>query len=103
MALLVAIIPSERRSSTLNDLISMFLGLAGGCMFPVRQLPSVLRDHISPLLPTYWFVETARDLQSHAQAIAWSGPFLKLLVLGMFLLLVATFIYQRRFSHGLRG
>lgn len=103
MALLVALMPGERRSSTLNDMTAMFLALAGGCMFPVRQLPAFLRDHISPLLPSYWYVETARELQTGNIAIPWAVAFGKLVVLGLLLILSATWLYQRRFRAGLRA
>ena len=40
----------------------MALGLMGG-VFPPQQLPAIVRDHITPLLPSYWFVAAARNLQ----------------------------------------
>lgn len=102
MALLGALVPGERRSSTLNDMAGMFLSLAGGAMFPVRQLPAFLRDHVSPQLPTYWYVETARELQAGNTNISWLLPCAKLLALGLVLIIAATWLYRRRFRSGLR-
>jgi hypothetical protein len=103
MAALVALMPGERRASTLNDIVGMMLSLAGGCMFPTRQLPGFLRDHISPLLPSYWFVETARRLQFSSEYVPWTLALLKLVGVGAVLMLVAAFLFRRRFKTGLRS
>jgi ABC-type multidrug transport system permease subunit len=100
MALFVALMPGERRTSTLSDIAAMFLAMAGGCMFPVRQLPGFLRDHVSPLLPTYWYVETARELQAGNTAIPWMIAWGKLVVLGLILIALSTWLYRRRFRAG---
>jgi ABC-type polysaccharide/polyol phosphate export permease len=103
MAALVALMPGERRASTLNDIVGMMLSLAGGCMFPTRQLPGFLREHISPLLPSYWFVETARNLQFGNEPVSWPVVVLKLAGTGAVLMLLAAFLFRRRFKTGLRS
>ena len=100
MAVTVAIMPDERRANALNNILSMILGMAGGCMFPPDQLPAAMRDHLSPLLPTYWFATAARELW-------WSGgswfiPAAKLAALGALCLAVAAFLFKRRFEKGAR-
>jgi len=102
MALLVTFITDEHRSGAVTNIISMILGIAGGCAFPPQQLPALFRDHISPLLPTYWFAETVRGLQSGAH-VPWVIASLKLAALSAVLVVAAVFLFRRRFRAGLRG
>ena len=102
MAVLVALVPDERRAAALNTIAGMALGLAGGCAFPPQQLPAFLREHITPRLPSFWFVDTARALQSGAQGVPWLLVTLKLLGLGVVLIGVAVVLLRRRFREGLR-
>ena len=100
MAVTVAIMPDERRANALNNVLSMILSMAGGCMFPPDDLPAAMREHLSPLLPTYWFATAARELW-------WSGgswfiPAAKLAALGTLCLAVAAFLFKRRFEKGAR-
>ena len=103
MAALVALIPDERKASALNTVVSMGLALAGGCMFPPQGLPAFLRNHIMPLLPTYWFVDTARNLQYSGGAVAWIPALIKLVVLSMGLLVLAAVLFRRQFKMGTRA
>ena len=103
MAVLVALIPDERKASALNTVVSMALALAGGCLFPPQGMPAFLRDHIMPLLPTYWFVDTARNLQYSGGAVAWVPALLKLSVLSVALLALAAALFRRQFKTGARA
>jgi ABC-type multidrug transport system permease subunit len=100
MAVLVALMPDERRAGALNTVIAMGLGLAGGCMFPPQALPAFLAKHITPLLPTYWFVDTARNLQYNDGEVAWVITLAKLLILSVVLLAFAAFLFRRLFREG---
>lgn len=102
MAVLVALIPDERKAGALNTVIGMGLGLAGGCMFPPQALPAFLREHITPLLPTYWFVDTARNLQYSGGDVAWGLTLTRLLALGLILLVLAALLFRRQFRAGVR-
>ena len=102
-ALLVALMPDERRAAVLNNLAGMALGLAGGCAFPANQLPAFLREHVTPLMPSYWFVDTARNLQFGGENVAWGLVALKLVLLGVVLLALAAVLIRRRFKMGLRA
>jgi len=102
-AVLVALIPDERRAGVLNNLAGMALGLAGGCAFPARQLPAFLRDHITPLLPSNWFVETLRNLECGSADAPWLFVLLKLVGISAVLIGVAAFLFRRRFKTGLRA
>jgi ABC-2 type transport system permease protein len=103
MAVLVALIPDERKAGALNTVVGMGLGLAGGCMFPPQSLPAFLREHITPLLPTHWFVDTARNLQYSGGEVAWILPLVNLLVVGVFFMALAGFLFRRQFRAGVRA
>ena len=103
MAVLVALIPDERRAGALNTVVAMALGLAGGCMFPPQGLPAFLREHVTPLLPTYWFVETARNLQYSGGEVAWVLVLIKLVVMSAVLLALAALLFRRQFRAGARA
>jgi hypothetical protein len=100
MTLSVAFVSDEHRAATLNNVLSMILSMAGGCMFPTEQLPAVMREYFSRLLPTYWFATTARELW-WSQA-PWFMAAAKLVGLGAALLGLAVFVFKRRFQKGAR-
>jgi ABC-type multidrug transport system permease subunit len=100
-ALFVALITDERRAAVLNNLAAMALGLAGGT-FPPQSLPAFLRYHITPMLPSAWFMAAARDLQD-GTTVAWGWVAFKLAALGAGLLALAAIILKRRFQAGLRA
>ena len=81
----------------------MALGLVGGCAFPANQLPAFLREHVTTLMPSYWFVDTARNLQFGGADVAWGLGTLKLVSLGMVLLALAAVLFRRKFKMGLRA
>jgi ABC-type multidrug transport system permease subunit len=100
MAVTVAVMPDERRANALNNVLAMIFSMAGGCMFPPDQLPAAMREHLSPLLPTYWYATTARELWwSDA---SWFIAAVKLALLGALCVGLATFLFKRRFKKGLR-
>jgi len=103
MALLVALVSDERKASALNTVVSMGIALAGGCMFPPQALPAFLREHVTPLLPTYWFADTARNLQYSDSPVAWGPALVKLLTLGAVLLGLAVVLFRRQFKTGARS
>jgi len=100
MAVTVAVMPDERRANALNNILSMILSMAGGCMFPPDDLPAAMREHLSPLLPTYWFATAARDLWW--SGASWFIPAAKLAALGAVCLALAAFLFKRRFQKGMR-
>jgi ABC-type multidrug transport system permease subunit len=102
MAVLVAWIRDERKAAALNTVVGMGLGLAGGCMFPPQQLPSFLREYITPLLPTYWFAQNTRNLQYGSGEVEWLLALIKLLLLSAALLSLAALLFRRQFRAGAR-
>ena len=102
MAVLTALVADERLVNTLNTILGMALGLAGGCAFPPQQLPAFLREHISPLLPTWWFAETVRNLE-FGNNPPWILVALKFAGLSVALIALAAWLFRRRFKCGLRA
>ena len=102
-AVLVALVPDERRAGVLNNVAGLALGLVGGCAFPASQLPAFLRAHITPLMPSNWFVETARNLQFNNSGAAWGIVLLKLAICSVILTALAAMLFRRKFKTGLRA
>ena len=102
MGFIAALAGDERRADRFNNLAVMILALAGGCMFPPEQLGSFLRDHVTPFMPTGWFVSAARALQFGGSHAAWSVAAVKLGVLGALLIAAAAALFRRRLAKGVR-
>jgi ABC-type multidrug transport system permease subunit len=100
MALMVALIPDERHASVLNNVVSMGLSLGGGCMVPPHSLPHFLGAHITPLLPTYWFLDTAEELQYGAGHVSWIPACLKIALISAVLIASSVMLFHRRFHKG---
>jgi ABC-2 type transport system permease protein len=103
MALIAALARTEQRANILNNSIVMGMSFVGGGFFPARQLPPFLRDHVSPLMPNYWFIETIRSLQGSGDPMSWALNAAKLSILGFVLVAAAAWIFQRALSKGDRG
>jgi len=54
-------------------------------------------------MPNYWFIEALRELQSGGGDMSWSWAALKLLVLGLALVIAASWIFQRALAKGIRA
>jgi hypothetical protein len=81
--------------------VAMILGIAGGCAFPPEQLPTFLRERITPLLPSFWYTAAMRNLQSGAAEVQWMPAMVKLVVIGAILTGLAAFLFRRRLRAGL--
>ncbi len=102
-AALVALVPDERRAGVLNNVAGMALGIVGGCAFPARNLPAFLRDHVTPLMPSNWFVETARDLQFNGATVNWEKTMFGLVICSVVLTALAAVLFRRKFKSGVRA
>jgi hypothetical protein len=103
MALLVALMPEQRKADALRNLVSMGLGIAGGCAFPPEQFPPFLRQNVMPLLPTHWFVSAARSVEFGGPAISWPLATTKLLLAGAISLTLAAWFFRRQLLKGARA
>jgi ABC-type multidrug transport system permease subunit len=101
-ATLAALMPDERRAAVLNNIVGLGLGLVGGCAFPPQQLPAFVRENLTPLLPSHWFAETARNLECGSATAPWLFVTLKLLVVGTIFIALAAMLFRSRFKKGLR-
>ena len=102
MAALVAWVPDQRRGDAIRSMVSMLLGMAGGCAFPIEQMPAAFQQYVLPLLPTHWFVSTARAVE-YGGGAAWWYPVLKLTLLGVALLALSALLFRRHFAKGGRA
>ncbi len=102
MALVVALARTQQRADVVCNLTGMVLGLAGGCAFPVQQLPAFIREHISPWMPPYWFAEAVRNLEFGDGSTSWVGWGLLMGGLGLGLMGVAAWMLRRRLEAGVR-
>jgi hypothetical protein len=103
MAVLAALVPDERRAAVFDNIVGMLLGLAGGCMFPPQQLPAFLREHITPLLPSFWYADTVRRLESGDPNVVWGLAAVQIAGLSLGLIGMAAVLFRRRFRKGLRA
>ncbi len=103
MAVLTAMVADERAVNVLSNIAGMALALVGGCAFPPQQLPTFLREHITPMLPTYWYADTVRNLEFGNTNVPWLLVTLKLTGLSVLLIALAAFLFRRRFRKGLRA
>ena len=100
MALSVAIVPDEHRANALNSVLSMILSMIGGCMLPPDQFPAFMREHLCPLMPTYWYATAGRELWWSEGS--WLISAAKLAALGTLCVGLAAVLFKRRFEKGAR-
>ncbi|HLP07225.1 MAG TPA: ABC transporter permease [Opitutaceae bacterium] len=102
MAVVVAWIPDQRKADPVRSMLSMLLAFGGGCAFPPEMMPEFFQAHVMPLLPTQWFVATARAVEYGGDA-SWPVTAGKLMLVGGALLAAAAAIFRRRFAKGVRA
>lgn len=102
MGFIAALAGKERRADILNNIIIMGIALTGGAMWPPEQLPPVIRDHISPLSPAFWFTSAVRGLQSEYAGLDWILASGLLIGLGIVFVVGAAWIFQVRLEKGIR-
>jgi ABC-type multidrug transport system permease subunit len=103
MSALAALNPSERRVEVLNSMLLFGIAFLGGSYIPADNFPRFMRNHITPLMPNYWLIETARSLQHSGDS--YLGPLLvvaKLAAVGAVLGVAAAFIIERRLTSAAR-
>lgn len=102
MSALASLLPGERRADQLNAMVAMILGLASGCTFPAQSLPVFLRDHVTPWLPQFWYIEAVRASQSADAGWPWPTVTARLALIGLVLALFAAWRLRARLAKGVR-
>jgi hypothetical protein len=101
VTLLGSAFSSARQADPMCSLACMLVGIAGGSAFPSQQLPAFLRDHVSPLLPNNWFTETIRLLLFlDGPTPPWGWVALKTFLLGLVMIITASFLLRRKLQGG---
>ncbi len=90
----------ERRADSINTIVIMGLAILSGTMVPVDQMPALIRDLVSPNLPPAWFIGTVRELQVAGETVDWAGVALRLVLTGLGLVAISSFIFHRRMLKG---
>ena len=99
--LLGAVLVGEERADAFSNLIAMSLGLAGGGAFPAQQLPTFLRDYITPWLPNHWYAENLQQLLLGVAPVPWGATAWLTLALGVTATGAAAWLLQRRVERGM--
>jgi ABC-type multidrug transport system permease subunit len=100
MTMLPALLGDHRSAQALANVVAMFLGMIGGSTIPAQQLPAILRDHISPLLPNYWYTEAVRTVAFDSHPGGWIIVVLKMAIMGALLMLLAAWMLRRGLERG---
>jgi ABC-2 type transport system permease protein len=100
MAFVTAMAGTEKRADTLNAIVAMGLGLAGGCMFPREQLPAFIGQQVTPLMPPHWFATAVRAAHFGDASVSWVGATALLAGIGLGLVALAAWIFQQRLQMG---
>lgn len=100
MACAAALAGKEQKLAVIGHILVFGQALAGGSMIQVQQLPSILRDHVSPYIPLNWFTGSMRTIENGVGDMSWMVACAKLTVLGAILVLLAVFLLDRFVSKG---
>jgi ABC-type multidrug transport system permease subunit len=103
MTLLPALLGDQRSAQALANIVAMLVGMIGGSTIPAQQLPAFLRDHVSRMLPNYWYTEAVRTVAFDSHPGGWLMVAMKMALLGAVLMLLAVLILRRGLERGTRG
>jgi ABC-type multidrug transport system permease subunit len=103
MGFIAALAGREKRADVLNNIIVMGLALLGGSMWPPEQMPAIIGEHVTPLLPTFWFSSATRGLQSDYPGFGWISAAALLIGFGILFTGMAAWLFQRRLEKGVKG
>ncbi|RLA50423.1 MAG: hypothetical protein DRQ98_12850, partial [Gammaproteobacteria bacterium] len=100
MACVAALAGDEQKHAVVANIVVFSQAFVGGTMVPVQALPALIRDHISPYLPLYWFTGSVRTLENGVGDVSWIMAGAKLGLLGMVLIFLAVTLLDRLISKG---
>jgi ABC-type multidrug transport system permease subunit len=100
MACAAALAGKEQKLAVIGHILIFGQAFVGGTMIPVQQLPSVLRDHVSPYIPLHWFTGSIRTIENGVGDLSWIMAVAKLGVIGLILIVVSVLLLDRFVSKG---
>lgn len=103
MTLLPALVREPRAAQVLSNVTASLVGMVGGSAFPAHQLPALLRDHVCPWLPNYWYTEAMRSVVFDANPAGWGSIAARSALLGAVLMLLAAVLLRRGLERGARA
>lgn len=103
MACAAALAGKEQKLAVIGHILIFGQAFVGGTMVPVHQLPSILRDHVSPYIPLYWFTGSVRTIENGVGDMSWIVACAKLSVIGLILILFAVVLLDRFVSKGVKA
>jgi ABC-2 type transport system permease protein len=102
MTLLPVLVGNPNISQAVGNVLAMVIGMAGGSAMPADQFPPFLRNHISPLLPNFWYVRAMRAITIESQPGDWAWVSLKTALVGALLMITAALLLRRGLERGMR-
>lgn len=100
MACAAALAGKEQKLAVIGHILVFGQAFVGGSMLPVEQLPSFLRDHVSPYIPLHWFTGSVRAIENGVGDMSWIVSCAKLSAIGLILVLISVFLLDRFVSRG---
>lgn len=92
----------EKRADVLNSVLVMGMAMLGGAMWPPEIMPPFIRDHVTHLVPTYWFSSAVRGLQSDYAGMNWVTAAMLLGSLGVIFTAAAAWLFRLRLEKGVK-
>ena len=100
IALLTALLGSEKKAETLSSVIIMVIGFLGGSMLPPQSLPAFLKKFVSPFFPNYIFSTAVVSTQLNTGTESWGRNAILLLAGGLVSIFLAVKLLNKRLLKG---
>ncbi|MCP5528428.1 MAG: ABC transporter permease [Verrucomicrobiales bacterium] len=102
MTLLAALARSEKRADAMNTMIVFAMAFTGGSMFPLNVLPAFIQRTLSPVMPNYWLIRGAHQLEQGGPDGLVIAVTAGLAVAGVGLVVAAAWRFDRLLRKGVR-
>lgn len=103
MTLLAALARSEKRADAMNTMIVFAMAFTGGSMIPLNTLPAFIQRTISPIMPNYWLIRGAHQLEQSGPDGLVIAVTAGLAVAGVGLVVAAAWQFDRVLRKGVRA
>ncbi len=91
-----ALAGTEKRADAVNPIFIFTLSFLGGNVLPANQLPSIISENISFLLPNYWFITGMQHLQYGWYEVTPFGYSMLMIALGVLLFYLGSRILHSK-------